>query len=121
MGIGTFFYLALIAGVLFFTGVGLVWIINNNFRTGQRIREVLQERIQMLRLGRMLKKRGISTETFLHETPVYDIESNIRNCESCGQVKKCDAALDVSAPGEADLSFCPNDDAFNKYSRLSGK
>ena len=74
----------------------------------------------MLRLGRMLKKRGINTETFLHEAPFHDIESNIRNCESCGKVKECDAALDESVLEKTELTFCPNDDAFRKYSKSAG-
>jgi len=117
MSLGTGFYLLLIAGVLFVTVTGLVRIINNNFRTGQRIREALGERIKLLRLGRMLKKRGISADTFLHEAAFHDIESNLRNCESCGQVKQCDAALEVSAAENKDLSFCPNDKALKKYSK----
>jgi hypothetical protein len=116
MGFATGIYLFFIAGILLFAGAGLVWIINNNFNAGQRIREALSERIRMLRLGRMLKKRGISMETYLHEAAFHDIETSVRNCESCGKTRECDAALDVTASEKKELSFCPNDNALKKIS-----
>lgn len=117
MNYGAGFYLLLITVILFFALVGLIGIINTNFRAGQRLRAALLERIKLLRLGRMLKRRGIDTATFLHEAGFHDIETNIRNCESCGKIKECDAVLEVSAAQSGDLSFCPNDKVLKKYSK----
>lgn len=118
MNLGTGFYLLFIVGLLLVTSAGLIWIINANFRTGQRIREVLWERIKLLRLGRMLKKRGISPETYLHGAALHDIEAGIRNCESCKKINECDNALEAATRDDKDLSFCPNDIALKKYSRI---
>lgn len=97
--------------VLFLTGIGilLAGVINENFKTGQRLREALAERVKLLRLVRMLKKRGIDVTTFLHEAPVHEIEANLRTCEGCDKITECDNALSQPVHSKVNLGFCPND------------
>lgn len=82
--------------------------ITGNLRVGARLREELANRIRFLRLDKMLAKRNIKREHYLHVETITNIENQIRSCESCSITKKCDEALKESSP--ADLSFCPNDE-----------
>ena len=96
---------------LFLTGIGvlLAGVINENFKTGQRLREALAERVKLLRLVRMLKKRGVDVTSFLHEAPIHEIEANLRACEGCNKITECDNALSTPVHSEVNLEFCPND------------
>ena len=114
MNYGAGFYLLLITVILVFAFVGLIGIINTNFRAGQRLRAALLERIKLLRLGRMLKRCGIDTETFLHGAVFHEIETSIRDCEGCNRLNDCDIALGTAATASTDLSFCPNDAALRQ-------
>ncbi|MBI4005165.1 MAG: hypothetical protein HY356_00740 [Gammaproteobacteria bacterium] len=115
MNIFGFIYVLFISGILVFTGIRLVSVINGNFRTGQRLRETLADRIKLIRLGRMIKMHGIDIKTYLHKAPVHEIESNIRDCEGCNRITDCDGALGGIEPMQArNLSFCPNDEFLQK-------
>jgi hypothetical protein len=65
----------------------------------------------------MLSKRNIKREDYLHTESVTNIENQIRNCESCPVIKQCDEVLKEGSP--ADLSFCPNDEAFESITKKS--
>lgn len=93
------------------TGVLLVSFIGGNFRTGQRLREGLSQRLGMLRMKKMLIKREINIKDYLHDSMISDIEGHIRTCEGCNRTDECDTALNT---GKQDLSFCPNDNEFKK-------
>ncbi|MCG3202526.1 MAG: hypothetical protein NFCOHLIN_02409 [Gammaproteobacteria bacterium] len=83
-----------------------------NFHTGRQFRQALIGRVKRLRLYRMLERRGIDAEEYLHHQPIVEIERHIRACEGCGSTAVCDQAL-KSRTAQVDLSFCRNDAAFN--------
>ncbi len=84
-----------------------------NFHTGRQFRRALAGRVKRLRLYRMLERRGIDAEEYLHHHPVVEIEKQIRACEGCDETAVCEKALGSRAP-QVDLSFCRNDAAFNE-------
>ncbi len=86
----------------------IVTSITGNFKTGLRLRQELAQRIKYLRLDKMLSKRNIKPEHYLHTESITNIENQIRSCESCSVTRKCDEVLKEGSPG--DLSFCPNDE-----------
>lgn len=87
------------------------YAILTNFHTGRQFRRALVERVKRLRLFRMLERRGIDAEEYLHRHPVVEIERHIRACEGCGETAVCEKALSSRA-AQVDLSFCRNDAAF---------
>jgi hypothetical protein len=91
--------LILVVAVVIFTA------ITGDFRKGQRLREELAQRVRYLRLDKMLSKRNIKREDYLHLESISNIETQIRTCESCSLTEQCDQALKEISP--ADLSFCP--------------
>ncbi len=101
--------------LILFVAVLMVIAIINSFRVGVRFRDELAQRVKFLRLDKMLAKRNIKREHYLHTESVTNIENQIRSCESCSLTKKCDQALKQSSP--ADLSFCPNDEDFESIAK----
>jgi len=95
----------------------IITAITGNFRTSLRLREYLAQRLKYLRLDKMLSKRNIKREHYLHAESVTNIENQIRSCESCSETKKCDEVLKEGSPD--DLSFCPNDEALESISNKS--
>ncbi len=86
----------------------MAFAVTRNFKAGLRFRDELAQRVRFLRLDKMLKKRDIKLNDYLHAQSVANIENQIRNCESCSETKQCDQVLNESSP--PDLSFCPNDE-----------
>ncbi len=95
----------------------IITAITGNFRTSLRLREYLAQRVKYLRLDKMLSKRNIKREHYLHTESVVNIENQIRSCESCSATKKCDKVLKDDSP--ADLSFCPNDEVLESIAKKS--
>lgn len=111
------FFLAGIALLAAYVVLRMTYAILANFHTGRQFRQALVGRVKRLRLHRMIERRGIDTEEYLHRQPIVEIEKHIRACEGCGSTAVCDQAL-KSPAGQADLSFCQNDAAFNAIKQV---
>jgi len=109
--------LVLIILVILVVAIVIFTAIVGDFRMGLSVREAIAQRIKYLRLDKMLVKRNIKREDYLHTESVTNIENQIRNCESCSVIKQCDEALKEGSP--ADLSFCPNDEDFESIAKKS--
>ncbi len=88
--------------------VAMAVTLTNIFRVELRFQNKLAQRVKFSRLDKMLAKRNIKREHYLHVESVTNIENHIRSCESCSMTEQCDQALKDSEP--SDLSFCPNDE-----------
>lgn len=110
-------FLAAIGLLAFLMVARMSYAILHNFHAGREFRRALGERVQRLRLFRMLERRGISPADYLHRQPVSDIERHARACEGCNETRACDGVLAARATTE-DLSFCPNDRALREHKRL---
>lgn len=110
MSLFGYLFVFFIISILFVTGILLAGYIGSNYSRGRALRENLLHRIGMLRLGRMLKKRGIDVHAHLHKHLIHDIEKEIRQCESCERIDECENALKAKTQEEEDLSFCPNNE-----------
>ena len=98
----------LISLIILIVAVVLFIAITGDFRKGLRLREELAQRVRYLRLARMLAKRNIKREDYLHIESISNIETQIRTCESCSRTEQCDQALKEISP--ADLGYCPIDE-----------
>ena len=111
----SYILLIIITSLILLIAAVLVIAISSNFRMGLRIRNELTQRIKFLRLDKMLQKRNIKREHYLHTESVTSIENQIRNCEACSVIKQCDESLEESST--ADLSFCPNHEDFESIAK----
>ena len=101
---------ALITLLILFVAVVMAVAVLNNFRVGLRFRDELARRVKFLRMDKMLTKSNINLRHYLHTESITNIENQIRNCESCSEIKLCDQVLKDSSP--VDLSFCSNHEDF---------
>lgn len=105
-------YILIISALLVYTGVALIAEMRGNFCVGQHIRRTLDERIKLLRLGRLLKKRQIDKAAYLTDTPLHDLVSQLRQCEACVNTDECDRYLAGKKNYNGDIDFCPNNTFF---------
>jgi len=109
--------IVLISLVILVVAIVIFIAIVGDFRTGLSVREAIAQRVKYLRLDKMLAKRNIKREHYLHTESITNIENQVRTCESCSVIKQCDEALKESSP--ADLSFCPNDEVLESIANKS--
>jgi hypothetical protein len=85
-------------------------VIGGNAEVGQQFRKRLMERMKQLPFHRMLSKRKIDANKYLHDIPVNEIEKQLRNCDGCTAQVECEEALANEGTSDVDYSFCPNDE-----------
>jgi hypothetical protein len=105
--------LTLVAAYL---AVRMTVAILGNFHDGRQFRRALIERAQRLRMMRMLERRGIDAQAYLHQDSVVNIEKQLRACEMCETTRTCDTTI-ASRKGESDFGFCANDSSFERYQK----
>jgi hypothetical protein len=98
-------------------GVLLLAAILGNQKIARRYRKEMGERLSNLRLSRMLTRHHIDPNTYLHTQPVLDIEQQMKRCSNCAHTVRCDDLLAANGSGDADTSFCDNDDELQSIKR----
>lgn len=88
--------------------------ISGNVEVGQQFRKKLMERLKQLPFHRMLSKRNIDANKYLHDIPINEIEKHLQNCSGCKAQEKCKEALAKEDKSDVDYSFCPNDEYFKQ-------
>lgn len=104
--------LLLLSATMLFTGVTLFISIRKNYLIGQSFRKLLQEQVESLRFGEMLKKYNRDPQVLLHESQIPDIQKQIKNCHECLKTAACDVILNDKYINEQNLAFCPNNASF---------
>ena len=105
-------FITLISTLLFYTGLRLFNAIRSNFQTASELRNQYVQRIRLLPMYKMLRRRGIDLNRLLHQLPVAEIETGIRNCETCNIGNECHTVIKEKA--NQDFNFCPNDQVLVK-------
>ena len=88
-------------------GIGLFRSIMNSSRQGVNFREDLLERVQSVRMHKMLKALGINQQQYAYSHRVSDIEKHIYRCKQCANTEQCDRELASGVLKQAE-SYCPN-------------
>ena len=87
--------------------VGLPRDIVRNSLNGIMHRKQVLERLDRLRLGKMLSAMGIDETEYVYKTRLTDIETHMQRCKGCNAKQECDRQLASEAVSEAE-KFCPN-------------
>ncbi len=95
----------------------LVLAIVFNVTAGQRYRENLAQKLDQLRLGKMLSALGIDTEVYLHSERILDIHQQMNRCSSCVNTDQCDDQLSDGAVGADEIDFCNNERSLQEMLR----
>jgi type II secretory pathway component PulJ len=85
----------------------LSWAIMRNLREGERFRARLANRLEQLRLHRLMRMLGMDPNRYLHEQPIVDAERHMRTCARCPESARCDQALEQEQP-ESVAPYCAN-------------
>ena len=121
MQIINFFLLALLALSVVLLSVFFVLLIQKNVRQGRVARQQLAQRVEGLRMSRMLKALGLDFDKYLHQVPTYRISQSMDKCESCPTTDQCDEKLKQDTIKADELGFCPNQDCLGKHVDLNQK
>ncbi|MGD8312981.1 MAG: DUF6455 family protein [Gammaproteobacteria bacterium] len=88
-----------------------------NTRAGMKYRKVLAEKVDKLRLGRMLAALGIDIDVYLSSARAVDIRDQIENCKACVNTRECDDKLAGGAIGAGDIGFCNNEESLKQVAK----
>lgn len=104
------FITATFLGILIvaFSALLLISIIYN-VKAGARYREPLAQKLQSLRLNKMLSALGIDTYEYLHKESVVTIHDQISRCSECTNTNICDDALSSDGLNAEEIDFCNNE------------
>ena len=112
--------LSLTLGALFaVAGIMVSVSIVRNLRDGQEYRESLEQRVNGLRLGRMVQRLGLSSSRYVHKLPTVDVEQQVQRCSDCDHTARCDTALEQTI--DVAPVFCANAMDLSGAQRLVGE
>jgi hypothetical protein len=104
------FFVALLT-VLLFTAIIF------NMKKGRKYRQALAQKIQQLRLNRMLTALGIDPNVYLHDEQITDIHKHMERCEACENTEQCDEALSTNKLNPTEIDFCNNEQSLQKIAK----
>jgi len=86
-----------------------------NCRFLRSYRQGLRQRINDLRIHRMLESLGVSRRRYMRKALIAEMETHLSRCQQCPNTPECDMAT-----GKGDISdgdaFCPNFRELVKFS-----
>jgi hypothetical protein len=121
MEIISFILLGVLGLAIVTISVFFVLIISKNMKNGRKFRRDLAQRLNQLRMTKLLTALGLDFDIYLHQVPVHKITQSMSKCESCVTTSACDEKLSQPAIQQTDIEFCPNQESFIEFSELTGK
>jgi hypothetical protein len=118
MHILNYIILILLAVAFIAVGAGFILLITGNVRQGRVIRQRLAERVESLRMRKMLKALGIDVSSYLHQVPMNKIKESMNKCDDCSTIDQCDEQLQQETFTPEKIDFCPNQECLTKYTEL---
>lgn len=85
-----------------------------NVKAGARYREPLAEKLQSLRLNKMLSALGIDTYQYLHKESVVTIHDQMKRCSECDNIEECDDTLSTENLDANNFDFCNNESSLKE-------
>lgn len=95
-----------------------VLLILRNVSRGRLARNELMQKVESLRMSRMLKALNIDYHRHLFNAPLNRIYRSMRNCETCTSYSECDRQLQKGELSLEEIDFCPNQDCLREYGRI---
>ncbi len=89
--------------------ISLFTAIIFNLNVGIKYREPLANKLNALRLSKMLSALGISTAEYLHTENIIKINEQMERCAECGNTEECDDNLAHDNVDIDGIDFCNNE------------
>jgi hypothetical protein len=105
----TLIALVLLTLILLTFSVLLPVAIVFNVRAGEKYRQGLAEKVDQLRLGKMLAALGVDIDVYLNSESTLEIQQHIDRCAACISTVECDDRLAARDIGPDSIGFCNNE------------
>lgn len=113
--------IALIAIAFIVLSTAFLLLITRNMKQGQNVRKHLAQRVESLRMSKMLRALGIDYSSYLYNGPLHIINDSMNKCEKCPTTDQCDEALGQGTINPDEIDFCPNQECLSGYSVVQKK
>lgn len=110
--------MAVMAIAFIVLSVGFVLLITRNVKQGRVVRHKLAERVESLRMSKMLAALGIDFSSYLHQIPLNKISESMNKCDDCSTLDQCDDKLQQEIIKPEEIDFCPNQECLTKFTEL---
>ena len=98
-------------------GIYILFNMFANMKRGRKYLNKLADRLQTLRLNRMLSALGVDIGNYLASQRKIDIERHMRSCADCENTDECDKRLETGDIDASAISFCNNERELQKLTR----
>lgn len=98
--------------------IGFLMLITRNVIQGRVVRHKLAERVESLRMSKMLSALGIDFSSYLHQVPLNKINESMNKCDDCSTLDQCDDKLQQEIIEPEEIDFCPNQECLTKFTEL---
>jgi len=88
-----------------------------NVRAGEKYRQGLAEKVNRLRLGKMLAALGVNIDVYLNSERSLEIQQHIDRCAACGNTAECDDKLAGQAIDPDSIGFCNNEASLREIAK----
>lgn len=85
-----------------------------NVETGMQYRRDLAEKLDKLRLGKMLAALGVNINRYLNGERMVDIHQQMQRCSACANTQTCDDKLTKGDVAADNIPFCNNEESLRK-------
>lgn len=88
-----------------------------NIKAGMAYRDGLAERIEKLRLGKMLSALGIDIDAYISQERGTVIHTNLTQCMDCKNTDQCDEQIEQGSITIDTIDFCNNEQSLQSTQR----
>lgn len=88
-----------------------------NVRAGEKYRQGLAEKVNRLRLGKMLAALGVDIDIYLNSERSLEIQQHIDRCAACSNTAECDDKLAGEAIDPDRIDFCNNEASLREIAK----
>jgi hypothetical protein len=88
-----------------------------NVRAGEKYRQGLAEKVNRLRLGKMLAALGVDINVYLNSEPGLEIQQHIDRCAACDNTAECDDKLAARDIDPEHIGFCNNEASLREIAK----
>jgi hypothetical protein len=117
MNIITIVTMVLLGVILVTFSVLLPVAIIFNVRAGEKYRKGLAEKVNRLRLGKMLMALGVDINIYLNTERSVEIQQHIDRCAACSNTVECDDRLADQDIAPDNIGFCNNEASLREIAK----
>ncbi len=113
------YFAFIVLGVVFLVlALFFVVLISRNMKQGKVVRQRLAQRVESLRMSKMLKALGLDLTQYLYTVPITKINDSMNKCEHCPTTDVCDDNLQKGHLETDEIDFCPNHECLGKFKNM---